>query len=56
MSARHLKARKLQPFQVTRIRQMFKEGFQLRTLAGLFGLSHGAIFQIVRFRTYKDVK
>jgi hypothetical protein len=56
MSARQLKKRKLQPFQVARIRAMYKEGFRLRTLSILFGVSSAAIFQIVRFSTYKDVK
>jgi hypothetical protein len=56
VSARHLKARKLQPFAIVRIRQMSREGFALRTLAALFRVSPGAVFQIVNYRTYKDVK
>jgi hypothetical protein len=56
MSGRQLKKRKLQAFQVVRIRAMYKEGFRLKTLSIFFGVSPAAIFQIVNFSTYKDVK
>ena len=48
--------RKLQPYQVVRLRQMRREGFSRPFLAGLFGISVNALYNILSRSTYKDVK
>jgi len=48
--------RKLQPYQVILIRQMRKEGFTLRFLTSLFGLSKTALHQLLAKSNYKDIR
>jgi transcriptional regulator with XRE-family HTH domain len=48
--------RKLQPYQVVRLRQMRAEGFTRRYIAKLFGVSKNTVHQILACSTYKDVK
>jgi transposase len=48
-------ARKLQPYQVRRLRQMKRQGFSRRYLAKLFGVSKNTVHQILAYSTYKDV-
>jgi transposase len=47
--------RKLQPYQVRRLRQMKRQGFSRRYLAKLFGVSKNTVQQILAYSTYKDV-
>jgi DNA invertase Pin-like site-specific DNA recombinase len=48
--------RKLQPYQIVRLRQMRRQGFSRRYLAKLFGISKNTVHQILAYSTYKDVK
>lgn len=55
MKARPQCRRKLQPYQVRRLRQMHREGFTRWFLSRLFGLSLNAVQDILSFSTYKDI-
>ena len=48
--------RKLQPYQVLRLRQMRAEGFSRRYLAKLFGVSKNTVHQILSYSTYKNIR
>ena len=48
--------RKLQPYQIVRLRQMRAEGFGRRYLAKLFRVSKNTVHQILSYSTYKNIR
>ena len=56
MARYQLEGRKLGPYQVIRIRQMYREGYLRRFIAKEFRISLSSLQQLLVGSTYKDIR